>query len=562
MSGSNTESAQLKLVSTHSGGSKLPNPGIDTLDELLHDTAARVPTATALSSLGQNISYAKLRQLTASVATWLINQGLQPGSRVAVALPNMLAHPIACFGIIRAGLTAVCVNPLYTAQELAQVFKDSEIKAVFLFGPMSETMHQAMKDAGVSIAVRVEPGDQLGWRRLLVNWVASRRSGAITHKSEGAIPWQNVVNTPALDFAPRPAINAEQTAFMIYSGGTTGQPKGVPITHKALLYNIAQQHAALRSHLTSVSEPGYQLLLAVPLYHILGLGNLLFTLGRGGKVVLVMNPRDSAGFVKEWSRHAISSFPAVNTLYNTLLDNPAFKGLDFRNLAVCIGAGMPVSEATAKRWHEATGCHITEAYGMTETGLISCNPAGRSRPGSVGIPVTGMEISLRGDDDQAVTIGEGEICVRSPAIMAGYWRRPEDNVGAFTHDGFFRTGDIGLFDHDGFLRLVDRKKEMIISSGFKVFPSEIERVLNAHPGVLESAVVPAPDDKAGEVPIAYVVARHANLDEAHVLAHCASHLASYKRPRRVIFRNALPKSNVGKILRKELISTEQSEPSA
>lgn len=559
MNCSKNESARLKLVGAVQDGDALPDLGAATVDELLHRSAAKTPQATALSALGQNISYAQLQDLSASVATWLINQGLQPGARVAVALPNMLAHPIACLGIMRAGLTAVCVNPLYTAQELAQVFTDSEVKAVVLFAPMSGSVQQAIAEAGVSLAVCVAPGDQLGWRRPLVNWLARRRLGAKPVPIEGAVAWRKVVDTPAVSVARRQTISAEHSALMIYSGGTTGQPKGVPISHKALLFNVAQQYAALRSHLAGTAEQDYALLLAVPLYHILGLGNLLFTLARGGKAILVMNPRDTVAFVKEWSRHRVSSFPGVNTLYNALLESPAFRVLDFNGLALCLGAGMPVSEATAKRWHEVTGCHITEAYGMTETGLLTCNPAGASRPGSVGLPVAGLEISLRDDEGHAIHIGEGEICVRSPAIMTGYWRRTEENASAFTTDGFFRTGDIGLFDHDGYLRLVDRKKEMIISSGFKVFPSEIERVLNAHPGVLESAVVPAADAKAGEVPIAYVVPRHPYLDEAHVIAHCAEHLVSYKRPRRVIFRDELPKSNVGKILRKELIAAERLE---
>ena len=559
MNCSKNESARLKLVGAVQDGDALPDLGAATVDELLHRSAAKTPQATALSALGQNISYAQLQDLSASVATWLINQGLQPGARVAVALPNMLAHPIACLGIMRAGLTAVCVNPLYTAQELAQVFMDSEVKAVFLFAPMSDSVQQAIGEAGVRLAVCVAPGDQLGWRRPLVNWLARRRLGAKPVRIEGAVAWRKVVDTPAASVSRRQTISAEHSALMIYSGGTTGQPKGVPISHKALLFNVAQQYAALRSHLAGTAEQDYALLLAVPLYHILGLGNLLFTLARGGKAILVMNPRDTVAFVKEWSRHRVSSFPGVNTLYNVLLESPAFRVLDFNGLALCLGAGMPVSEATAKRWHEVTGCHITEAYGMTETGLLTCNPAGASRPGSVGLPVAGLDISLRDDEGHAIHIGEGEICVRSPAIMTGYWRRTEENASAFTADGFFRTGDIGLFDHDGYLRLVDRKKEMIISSGFKVFPSEIERVLNAHPGVLESAVVPAADAKAGEVPIAYVVPRHPYLDEAHVIANCAEHLVSYKRPRRVIFRDELPKSNVGKILRKELIAAERLE---
>lgn len=552
------ENVRLRIVSTQDSN-ELPDFGVATIDELLHRSAAKSHNAAALSAMGVDISYEALQAHSASIATWLIDQGLQPGARVAVALPNVLAHPIACLGIIRAGLTAVCVNPLYTEQELAQTFKDSDVRAVFYFDPMSRSVHHAMQEAGIGISVRVTPGDMLGWKRPVVNWVAKRRLGGQVVSIPNAVCWQKVIAPPANHLKRQAAPQAQHTAFMIYSGGTTGQPKGVPITHSALLYNVAQQYSALRFHLAGKAEHEYVLLLAVPLYHILGLGNLLFTLARGGKAVLVMNPRDTAAFVKEWSRHPISSFPGVNTLYNALLENDSFKQLDFQTLDICLGAGMPVSEATANRWKEITGCHITEAYGMTETGLISCNPAGRSRPGSVGLPVAGIEISLRDDNGAEVTIGDGEICVRSPAIMTGYWQREDENSLAFTSDGFFRTGDIGLFDTDGYLRIVDRKKEMIISSGFKVFPSEIERILNAHPGISESAVVPAPDEKAGEVPVAYVVRRQADLDEQHVMSHCEKHLVSYKRPRRIVFRDELPKSNVGKVLRKALIERDVQE---
>ena len=551
------EKVRLRIVSTHDND-ELPDFGVATIDELLHRSVARSPGAPAISALGVDVSYEALQKFSAAIATWLIDQGLQTGARVAVALPNMLAHPVACLGIIRAGLTAVCVNPLYTAEELVQIFKDSDVRAVFFFDPMSHVVKQAAQEAGVGIAVRVTPGDMLGWKRPLVNWIAKRRLGGQVAAVSNAVDWQKVIATKANPLK-RPQPQTDHAAFMIYSGGTTGQPKGVPITHCALLYNVAQQYSALRMHLAGKAEHEYVLVLAVPLYHILGLGNLLFTLARGGKAVLVMNPRDTAAFVKEWARHSVSSFPGVNTLYNALLENDTFRSLDFGSLDICLGAGMPVSEPTANRWHEVTGCHITEAYGMTETGLISCNPAGRSRPGSVGLPVAGIEISLRDDNGAEVTIGDGEICVRSPAIMASYWQREDENAVAFTGDGFFRTGDIGLFDADGYLRIVDRKKEMIISSGFKVFPSEIERILNAHPGISESAVVPARDDKAGEVPIAYVVRRQAYLDEQHVMSHCEKHLVSYKRPRRIVFRDELPKSNVGKILRKALIEREVQE---
>jgi len=553
----NNENARLRIVSRQ-GEHELPDLGVTTLDELLHHSAARNPEAVALSAMGADVSYAALQELSAAVASWLLAQRLKADERVAVALPNLLAHPIVCLGIIRAGLTAVCINPLYTAQEMVQIFKDSDVRAVFFFDPISDAVQQAMQAAGVGIAVRITPGDMLGWKRPLVNWVARRRLGRKSATIEGAATWRQVISTRPPHVRPLNT-QAEQTALMIYSGGTTGQPKGGPISHGAMLYNVAQQYSALRQHLAGKAEQDYVLLLAVPLYHILGLGNLLFALARGGKAVLVMNPRDTAAFVKEWARHRVNSFPGVNTLYSTLLDSDEFRALDFSSLAICLGAGMPVAEATAERWHQVTRCHITEAYGMTETGLISCNPAGRSRPGSVGLPVTGIEISLRDENDREVTIGDGEICVRSPAVMAGYWQRDNENASAFTADGFFRTGDIGLFDADGYLRIVDRKKEMIISSGFKVFPSEIERILNAHPGVRESAVVPARDDKAGEVPIAYVVRRQIYLDEQHVMKHCEKHLVSYKRPRRIVFCDELPKSNVGKILRKTLVERQQQE---
>jgi len=553
MNQSKNHSPSLRLLSASLDGGEIPELGVSTIDGLLRRSVARNPKAPALSALGAHISYQDLQNQSERVAAWLLAQGLPPGARVAVALPNMLAHPVACLGIIRAGFTAVCVNPLYSAHELVEVFKDGEISAVFLFEPMAESVLQAMRETGISVAVQVTPGDQLGWRRPLVNWVARRRLKAASGRLlSGAVPWRKVLATKPTNLAGCAPVSDEQPAFMIYSGGTTGKPKGVPITHKALLFNVAQQYSALRVHLLGRAENDYVLLLAVPLYHILGLGNLLFTLARGGKAVLVINPRDTTSFVKEWSRHQISSFPGVNTLYNSLLESGVFRELDFKALTICIGAGMPVSEATAKRWHEVTGCHITEAYGMTETGLISCNPAGKSRPGSVGVPVAGIEISLRDDAGLDASDGEGEICVRSRAVMSGYWRRVDENEVAYTQDGFFKTGDIGSFDSDGFLRVVDRKKEMIITSGFKVFPSEVERVLNAHPDVIESAVVPMPDEKAGQFPVAYIVRRNLSLNEESLLSYCERNLAGYKRPRRVIFRDELPKSNVGKILRKEL----------
>lgn len=535
---------------------EVPDLGARSIDGLLYQSAARFPNKVALSAMGATLSYAELVRYSEAFAVWLQTRGLRPGERVAVALPNVMAHPIACLGIVRAGLVAVCVNPLYTAGELSAIFHDSEVKAVVLFEPMAQSLRQALRENDIDIAVIVSPGDHLGWRRPLVNRLARKRLRYARQAMPNAVSWTAAVAaTPARLDRARPAPE-DQPALMLYSGGTTGRPKGVPMTHRALVFNVAQQLAALETHLGPRRDNDYTLLLAIPLYHILGFGNLLFSLARGGKTVLVMNPRETASLLKEWRRHRVTSFPAVNTLFNTLIAHGAFAKLDFSSLALAIGAGMPVSAATAKRWHELTGCHITEAYGLTETGLVACNPPGPSRVGAVGLPVLGVDISLRDEHGVETASGPGEICVRSAAIMQGYWNNQEENAVAFTADGFFCTGDIGAFDPDGFLRVVDRKKEMIISSGFKVFPSEIEGVLNAHPGVLESAVVPAGDAHAGEVPIAYVVRRDASVDVQDLADWCARQLASYKRPRKIVFKEALPKSNVGKILRKALLDAE------
>lgn len=541
------------------GSCKIPDPGARSVDDLLRQSAARLPRKAALSAMGATVSYRDLVRYSDGFAAWLRLCDLQAGERVAVALPNVMAHPIACLGIIRAGLTAVCVNPLYTARELSTIFRDSAVKAVVLFEPMAQSLQQALRENGIGTVVVVSPGDHLGWRRPLVNRLARKKLQYARHTIPNAVSWKAAISTTPVRPGQAQDAPEDQPALMLYSGGTTGQAKGVPITHGALVFNVAQQFAALDQHLRPLGAGDYTLLLAIPLYHILGFGNLLFSLARGGTTALISNPRDTAALSKEWRRHRVTSFPAVNTLFNSLMACQAFAKLDFSSLMLSLGAGMPVSAATAMRWHELTRCHITEAYGLTETGLVACNPPGPSRTGSVGMPVPGIDISLRDDDGFEIASGPGEICVRSPAIMKGYWNNQAENASAFTTDGFFRTGDIGVFDSAGFLRLLDRKKEMIISSGFKVFPSEIEQVLDAHPGVLESAVVPARDAHAGEVPIAYVVRRDTSVDMQDLLAWCERQLASYKRPRKIIFRQDLPKSNVGKILRKALIDADANQ---
>lgn len=522
-----------------------------TITDLLAQVVAKYPKRIALTAMGSNVSYAELDRHTRALAIWLQRQGLQSGDHVAVVLPNVIAHPVACMAIARAGLTAVCVNPLYTTDEIAHVFHNSPIRAAIVFEPMAHVLEQARDRSQIQHVIVVAPGDMLGWKRPLVNLVARKiRKLVPPYSRAGTYRWQDVLRVAADTTVPLPRPKPQDIAVMLYSGGTTGQPKGVPLTHAGLAYNVAQQQAWLDASSTAVQA--YALMLAIPLYHILGFGSLLYCLNRGGKAVLVMNPRDQQQFVKEWSRHRVTSFPAVNTLFNSLLAYEPFKQLDFSELVLALGAGMPVQERTAQRWHEVTGHHITEAYGLTETGLVSCNPVGKPKLGSVGLPIPGIELELRDDEGNRLDPHEtGEICVRGKAVMTGYWADVDQAV-AFTPDGFFRTGDIGAFDKDGYLRLVDRKKEMIISSGFKIFPSEVEHVLMTHSCVAECAVVPVVDSKAGEVPVAYVVLTAPGTSEVELLEHCAQRLVAYKRPRRVIFRQDLPKSNVGKILRREL----------
>jgi long-chain acyl-CoA synthetase len=523
-----------------------------TLGELLAHAASEHPDRIALSSMGVDLSYRYLLRRSRSFAGWILAQGMRPGERVAVVLPNVLTHPIACFGAMIAGLSVVCVNPLYTAAEMAHLFQDSEVSMIVVFEPMASTVLSVLPAASLVKIVVVAPGDELGFRRPLINLVARhvRKMVPVYDKSR-CKPWSRATSgriCGAPNFFDQ---LPEQDALMLYSGGTTGNPKGVPMTHRGLLYNVAQQEASLGKELAVV--PGYTVLLAMPLYHILGFGNLLFSIYKGGTAILIPNPRDHAAFLKEWGRHQVTAFPAVNTLFNSLLNLPNLQLLDFSKMIFVLGAGMPVQASTAKKWSDLTGCGITEAYGMTETGLLTCNPVGRSREGSVGKAIPGVTLSLRDDQGCEAPVGEpGEVCVRSHALMRGYWRNPEENATAFTHDGYFRTGDIGVLDADGYLRLVDRKKEMIICSGFKVFPSEVERVICAHEGVLECAVVPGLDAKAGEVPVAYVVPAASGVSERELSAFCEANLAGYKRPRKIVIVRDLPKSNVGKILRKEL----------
>lgn len=530
---------------------------LQSVNDLLFRAAVNWPQATALSAMGANISYRRLLDETSAVAEWLKSQGLKSGDRVGVALPNVLANPVAILGIIRANMTAVSLNPLYTADELKHVINDSGIKCLIAFEPLVAIATKAVKDSSVKQMVVVKAGDYLGLKSPLVNFIASRKSGYQKAPSS-SVPWSTVVRTkhPAISYPAES--NPDSHAIIIYSGGTSGVPKGVPMTHRGLLAGLAQQKFILSEHRQRLAERQYVLMLAAPMYHILGLGSYLYALYQGGTAIMIMNPADRKSMVKEWRKKPVSSFPAVNSLFNALLEEPSFHHLDFSSLIFSLGAGMAVSRETARRWKELTGCDVTEGYGLTETNLVTCNPAGANRPGSVGLPIPGIDICLLDDNDQIVPLGQsGEICVRGDSVLRNYLSGSAES--AYTSNGYFRTGDIGKFDVDGYLYIVDRKKDMIICSGFNVYPGDVERVINSVPGVYESAVIARRDQKSGEVPVAYVVRRE-DITESAVMDACKAHLTGYKRPREVIFIDELPKSPVGKILRRKLSEQLQSSP--
>lgn len=521
--------------------------GINTVKDLVQQAAIAWPNNTAITSLGGKINYKQLDQDSSIIANWLKSNGYKYGDRIGVALPNILANPVAIIGIIKAGMTAVCLNPLYTSDELHHAIKDSGMKCLFVFSAFVGVAKKAITNTSVHQVITVLPGEYLGLKSPLINMVAQHRFGKQPSIIR-SIKWSKVlrskVKKPNFTELPTP----DETAIIIYSGGTSGTPKGVPMTHKGLLTGLSQQNDIVENF--RKSENRYSVMLAVPMYHILGLGSFFYSLSQGGTSIMVMNPSDRASMIKEWKRTPVVSFPAVNSLFNSLLEDKNFHALDFSNLAFCLGAGMAVSSTTARRWHLATGCEISEGYGLTETGLIAVNPFNKNKIGSVGIPVNGVDIKLIDSNHKTVEKGsKGEICVQGGAVLKNYLSNNDQEI--HTSDGYFRTGDIGQFDDDGYLFIVDRLKDVIISSGFNVFPADVERVINSISGVYESAVIAKKDESSGEVPVAYVVKRD-DISEADIFKICKEQLTGYKRPREIIFIDEIPKSSVGKILRRQL----------
>jgi long-chain acyl-CoA synthetase len=529
-----------------------------SLVELLEESFAKFADRKAFICMDKSISYRDLDEMSAALGAYLQSKGLQKGARVALMMPNVLQYPVSTAAVLRAGYAVVNVNPLYTPRELEHQLKDSGAEAIIVLENFATTVQQVIARTAVKHVIVGSMGDLLGFKGVIVNLVVRKVKKMVPAWSiPGAVSFNEALAAGRSLKLSKPKLTLDDVAFLQYTGGTTGVSKGATLLHRNILANVLQNDAWLQPALKKPPIVDQMIIVcALPLYHIFAL-TACYLLGvrAGGTNLLIPNPRDMAGFVKELTKYQVSFFPAVNTLYNGLLHTPGFDKLDFSKLKVSNGGGMAVQRPVAEKWLKITGCPLAEGYGLSETSpTLTCNPADTDQfSGSIGIPVPSTYISIRDDDGNEVPLGQpGEICAKGPQVMAGYWNRPEETANVMTADGFFRTGDIGVMDERGFAKIVDRKKDMILVSGFNVYPNEIEEVIASHAGVLECAVIGVADAKSGEAVKAFIVKKDPNLTAEEVIKYCGTQLTGYKVPKQIEFRTDLPKTNVGKILRREL----------
>ncbi len=527
-----------------------------SLKDILEKSCQRFADLPAYSNMGVTLRYRDIDRLSRAFGAWLQQTlGLGKGERVALMMPNILQYPVALFGILRAGLIVVNVNPLYTPRELEHQLKDSGATAIVILENFAHTLQEVLDRTPVKTVITTQLGDLFPFpKRPLVNFVVKRIKKMVpVWNIPGAIPFRQVLSEGESKTLADVPLNHEDLAFLQYTGGTTGVSKGAMLTHGNLVANLQQASAWLGP----VSRLGEEVIItALPLYHIFSLTvNGLVFMKIGSHNILITNPRDMPGFVKELSKVRFTAISGVNTLFNGLLHTPGFDRLDFSALKLSLAGGMAVQQAVAKNWRQVTGKPLLEGYGLTETSPgVTFNPLTLLEyNGSIGLPISSTELSIRDDDGRELGIGEaGEICIRGPQVMRGYWNRPEETAQVMTKDGYLRTGDIGVMDERGYTRIVDRKKDMILVSGFNVYPNEIEDVVAHHSGVLEVAAVGVPDEKTGEAVKLVVVKKDPALTTEALIEYCRQNLTAYKVPRLVEFRTELPKTNVGKILRRLL----------
>jgi long-chain acyl-CoA synthetase len=529
-----------------------------SLVDLLEESFAKYADRKAFICMDKSISYRDLDEMSLALGAYLQSRGLSKGARVALMMPNVLQYPVATAAVLRAGYTVVNVNPLYTPRELEHQLKDSGAEAIVVLENFATTVQQALPHTAVKHVIVGSMGDLLGFKGVIVNLVVRRVKKMVpAYSLPEAVSFNDAIAAGRGMKFNKPKIGPDDVAFLQYTGGTTGVSKGATLLHRNILANVLQNDAWLQPALALPPQIDQLLVVcALPLYHIFALtACYLLAVRAGGANLLIPNPRDIAGFIKELAKYQVNSFPAVNTLYNGLMHHPDFKKLDFSKLKISNGGGMAVQRPVAEQWKQITGCSIAEGYGLSETSpTLTCNTAMSSEfNGSIGLPVPSTWISIRDDDGKEVPLGEaGEICAKGPQVMSGYWNRPDETAKVMTADGYFRTGDIGVMDAEGYTKIVDRKKDMILVSGFNVYPNEIEEVLAGHPGVLECAVIGVPDARSGEAVKAFVVKKDPNLTAEDIIKYAGTQLTNYKVPKQIEFRPDLPKTNVGKILRRQL----------
>lgn len=548
-------------MSEHANAAVLRGPALEGLDQydsvtdVFHNAVVRFKDKPAFSCMGKTLTFADLDRLSADFAAWLQHEtDLVPGDRIAIQLPNVLQFPVAVFGALRAGLVVVNTNPLYTEREMAHQFKDSNAKAIVILANMADKLEKVLDKTDIKHVLVTQLADLHDVpKRWLINAVVKHVKKMVpAYSLPSAIGFRDALKKGTSLSHTEVKRSSDDLAALQYTGGTTGMPKGAMLTHRNLIANMLQAREAIGSHLTD----GEELVIApLPVYHIYTFTvNCLFLMETGNHSLLITNPRDLDGFVKELKGLPFTAFIGLNTLFNALCNRDDFKQLDFSNLKLTISGGMALTKAAAQRWEQTTGCPIAEGYGLTETSpIVSFNPTDAIQLGTIGKPVAGTGVKVVDADGNDVALGEpGELCVQGPQVMKGYWQREDETRDAIDEDSWFHTGDIAVLQDDGYIRIVDRKKDMILVSGFNVYPNEVEDVVAAHPDVLESAAVGVPDENAGEAIKLFVVSKNAQLDEKTLRDWCKKALTGYKVPKIIEFRDELPKTNVGKVLRRQL----------
>ncbi len=543
-----------------------------SLKDVLATSCARFADLPAFSSMGTRLTFRQLDEASRAFAAWLQKSaGLRRGDRVALMLPNLLQYPVALFGVLRAGLVVVNVNPLYTPRELEHQLNDSGAAAIVVLENFAHTLQQVIKATPVRIAVTTQVGDLLPpLKRLLTNFVVKRVKKLVPPwQLDGSVSFDRVLTAGGAQSLDEVTLTRDDLAFLQYTGGTTGVAKGAMLTHGNMVANVLQVAAWMAPGMDDGAET---VVIPLPLYHVFALTGCLSFFGKGAQAVLIANPRDLPTFLETLRQTRFSAIIGVNTLFRALLDAPGSAGVDWSRLKLAVAGGMAVQHVVAHRWKQMTGVPLVEGYGLTESAPVAiANPVTIDEwSGQIGVPVPSTEAAILDDeailDDDGVAVAPGdvgEICIRGPQVMKGYWNRPEETAKVFTADRWLRTGDMGVMDPRGNIRITDRKKDMIIVSGFKVFPNEIEDVLATHAGVAEAAAIGVPDERSGEAVKVVVVRKDPALTEGELLAHCKQHLTAYKMPRIVEFRTEpLPKSNIGKILRRELRDGGAATPAA